>query len=117
MNTLYQQRLLDHYRNSPHKKTVKNATIATKMANPSCGDKVAFTVLLEGDIIKDIGFEGSGCVLSVAAASLLCEQVLGKTMGFIAGLTADDMKQLVGVEVGPVRLKCVLLPLEALQKN
>lgn len=117
MRTVYQQHLLEHYRNSPFKKQIPSADIVTQLYNPSCGDKIAYQVVVQDGTVAQIGFEGSGCVLSVAAASLLAEYVQGKPLHAIAMITVETMRELIGMPVGPVRLRCIVLPLEALQKG
>jgi nitrogen fixation NifU-like protein len=117
IDRLYHQHLLEHYRNSPFKRVVADAQITTKLYNPSCGDKVAYTVRIDNEVIADIGFDASGCVLSGAAASLLAGHVIGKHLSAVQSVTTETLLELIGMPVGPVRLKCVLLPLEALQKG
>ncbi len=62
-------------------------------------------------------FEGKGCILSHAAASMLADHVRGMGCGEVLALGTADMRKLIGIEVGPTRMKCVLLPLEALQEG
>lgn len=115
--SLYKQELIDHYRNPRHYGTVDNPTFVSELANPSCGDSVIFTGIIAEEHIKKLGFTGSGCVISIAAASLLAEYSVGTSVDAIMTLQADDMKRLVGLDLGPVRLRCALLPLQALQRG
>lgn len=117
MRTVYQQHVLEHYRTSPFRKQLTAADIVTQMYNPSCGDKVALQVMVRDGVITDIGFDGSGCVLSIAAASLLAGFAVGKPLAVVQAFDVETMRQLVMMPVGPVRLKCILLPLEALHKG
>lgn len=86
------------------------------MHNPSCGDKIIVHADIEGDIIRNICFEGFGCALSTASASLLTEYVKGKKISEVEKLNADQVLLLLSIEVTPARMKCALLPLEAIQE-
>lgn len=115
MSSLYHAELLEHYKTSPHRKIIENPTIKFDELNPACGDKVEIMVLVEKNLIIDIGFQGSGCVISQAATSMLCEAVLDKNIDTVAKLGHSDILQLVNIELGPVRVKCALLCLQVLQ--
>jgi nitrogen fixation protein NifU and related proteins len=113
---LYPPHLLDHYRNPRHWGVLENPDISSGMKNPSCGDQIQIFGRLEGDRLTAVSFIGQGCVLSQAAASLLTEAVLGKTITQIKNFSADDMQRLVAIPVGPLRRGCIMLALEALQE-
>ncbi|MGE0010546.1 MAG: iron-sulfur cluster assembly scaffold protein [Candidatus Babeliales bacterium] len=117
LQAVYQAQLLDHYRNPRNKGLVSDPDFLTDELNPSCGDRVTLSGKIADGKIVQLGFEGSGCVISQAAASLLYEYALNKSCADLLALNADAMQKLIGVELGPVRLKCALLPLEALQKG
>jgi nitrogen fixation NifU-like protein len=112
---IYQERLLDHYRSSAYRGVVDNPEIVSGAHNPSCGDALSLTGRIEKDILVTLMFQGVGCIISQAAASLLCEELRGKSLTIVAQYDSDSMKTLVGIPLGPTRLKCVLLPLEALR--
>lgn len=115
---LYHELLLDHYKYPRHKGTLENPDFSSGQYNPSCGDRIAFQGKVSDGIITQIVFEGSGCVISLATTSLLSEHVINKPLSFVQNLTAEDMLKMIGIdELGPTRLKCVLLPLEALQEG
>jgi nitrogen fixation NifU-like protein len=86
------------------------------MHNPSCGDTIKIHARVEENKVRDICFEGNGCALSTASASLLTESVKGKTISEIQKYTATDVLALLNIEVTPARMKCALLPLEAIQE-
>ncbi|HSW73775.1 MAG TPA: iron-sulfur cluster assembly scaffold protein [Candidatus Limnocylindria bacterium] len=113
---VYQQELIDHYRNPRNKGVVAHAQFEGKMHNPSCGDSVSMAGSFDNSgVLTTIGFDGSGCVISQAAASLLTEYCKGKTGEHIKNLDVDFMQKLVGIDLGPGRVKCALLALQALQ--
>jgi len=102
---LYRERLMDHYQNPRNAKRVANPDFASEQLNPSCGDEVAFEGRIQNGFLVEVGFSGKGCVISQATASLLTEQCLNKSLDFILSLNKDDMRQLIGMDLGPVRLK------------
>ena len=114
---LYQEHILDHYKNPRHKGSLQDAHFTTALYNPSCGDSILFQGIVQDGKLVDIAFEGSGCVISLATASLLSELVLHKPLHEIINFTADTVQHLIQISLGPQRLKCALLPLEALQKG
>lgn len=115
--TLYNDEIMDHYRN-PRNFGCQGvpSNVSSDMHNPSCGDKIIVHAQVTDDTLRDICFEGYGCALSTASASMLTEYVKGKTIKEIAKIDAHLVVQLLGIEVTPVRLKCALLPLEAIQE-
>lgn len=112
---LYKQELLDHYRFPRHKGKLIRPDISSGQHNPSCGDHVCFEAKIADGSIVEIGFDGGGCVVSQAAASLLAEFVLGKSLELVQNMQGQDMLLLIQMELGPTRLKCALLSLHALQ--
>ena len=116
MKNLYKQLLLDHYHSSNYRGTLDNPHFASETHNPSCGDVVRIAGRIEDGKISQIRFEGKGCVISQAAASLLCEQLTGRPAEYLLQLSPQTMTDLIGIELGPVRLKCALLALDAAQE-
>ena len=115
--TLYQDMLIDHYRNPRNRGALENPDIRSGEDNPSCGDSVRMYGRVNKEMLVEVSFEGSGCVISQAAASMLTEKVKGKELKEIMKLDAAYMRNLVGIELGPTRVRCALLALEALQKG
>ncbi len=113
---LYQQNILDHYKNPRHHGRLLKAGGRGEASNLSCGDAVSFQVKLAKDKITDIAWSGQGCVLSQAAASLLAENVIGKKSATILKYNSETVVKLLGITPGPNRLKCALLSLDALKK-
>ena len=113
---LYQQELLDHYRHPRNYGTLADADASTETLNPSCGDAVSIQIKVAENRIPEIKFQGKGCVISQAAASMLTERALNKPIEEVEAFTKDDMLALVGIPLGPNRLRCALLALEALHQ-
>ena len=111
---LYQSTILDHYHNPHFKGCLENPTFTTELHNPSCGDSVYWQGTVKNGIVTDIAFNGKGCVISQAAASMLAQQAHGKSCAAINSYTQETMLTMLGIDLGPMRIKCALLPLEAL---
>ncbi len=114
---LYKEELLDHYRFPRHKGKLANPDFTSGQHNPSCGDQVSFEAKITNGIITEVAFEGAGCVISQATASMLAELVKDKPIQFVLDLTPSHITALIGMDLGPTRLKCALLSLYALQEG
>lgn len=114
--TLYQELILDHYRNPRNQGDLKVPTYAATMNNPTCGDSLEMQILVKNDIIEDVKFKGSGCAISQASASILTEFLKGKSLEEVKRLEKDDLLDLLGIELSLTRLKCALLSLETFKQ-
>lgn len=112
---IYQEELLDHYENPSNYGTLPEPDISHEEDNPLCGDRIRIDLVVEDNTIKEVRFSGYGCTISQAAASMLTEQIEGKSLAEVKQLTRDDILELIGIPLGPVRLKCALLPLKVLK--
>jgi len=117
VNTPYRERILDYYRHPRNRGTIPDADISETLDNPVCGDVVRIDVNLQAGRVEKARFEGHGCVISMAAASMLTEVVEGKTLKELKTLTDGDVFEFLGITLGTVRAKCALLPLRTLQKG
>ena len=116
MDDMYREVILDHYKNPRNKGTLDPHDFTYEDENPLCGDKLRIDVRLdEQQRIKEVAFSGRGCAISQASASMLTEAILGKTVDEVKQLTKDDILEMLGIELGPVRLKCALLSLKVLK--
>jgi nitrogen fixation protein NifU and related proteins len=114
---LYQDALLDHYRNPRNRGVLQNADFQSGEDNPSCGDSINIYGQVQDGRLTAVSFQGAGCVISQAAASMLTQKALGMNLNDIMKLDTHFMRQLVGIELGPTRVRCALLALEALHKG
>lgn len=113
---MYRQRILDHYRDPQNYGTIDDADVTYEDVNPSCGDEIQmYAVVDEDDEIVDVKFDGQGCAISQASASLLTEKVKGMTVDEVRELETDDIKEMLGIELSPVRVKCAVLGLKVLE--
>ena len=113
---IYREIILDHYRNPRNKGKLSNADISIHDSNPLCGDEIDIHLKVEQDRIKDIKFEGRGCAISQASASMLTEMVLDKPLNTVKDLTKEEILENIGLlNLGPARIKCALLSLKVLK--
>lgn len=112
---LYREEILDHYKHPRHHGTLEQPDISYEDANPLCGDRIRIDVKVKDGRIEDIAFSGHGCSISQASASMLCERIAGQPLEEVKRLTREDVLEMLGLELGPVRLKCALLALKTLK--
>lgn len=119
MSDLYREQLLDHYHDPQNYGVLENADIDIHLDNPTCGDTIHLTAQLDakGHIAK-VMFEGHGCVVSMASASMLTEEVLGKTPQEIESMELHDVEEMLGgLRLSMGRVKCAMLSVNALKKG
>lgn len=114
---IYQEHILDHYEDPYHRGHVAHPTHAHEDDNPLCGDEVRIELEVDGaGQIRQAYFDGDGCCISQAAASMLIEHIDGKPVATARDMTAEDMLKLFGVRLTPNRQKCCLLSWKVLQQ-
>ena len=128
LDNLYQEVILDHYKNPQHKKLSPTFDAQVQHINPSCGDEITLNVTLSGETVASVSWDGVGCSISQASVSILSDLVLGKTLAqaqeisdsFMALMQSkgtqtgdenllEDAVALAGVSQYPARIKCALL--------
>jgi nitrogen fixation protein NifU and related proteins len=132
LSALYQELILDHYRRPRNKGALTHATHSVSLNNPLCGDEIDLQLRVDGDVIKEVGFVGRGCSISQASASmmtqLLKERTVPQALALVERMGAmmhgdeaaasdkalGELRALAGVSKFPVRIKCALLPWNAL---
>ena len=113
---IYREIILDHYRNPRNKGKLENADVTVHDSNPLCGDEIDIHLKVDGGVIKDVKFEGKGCAISQASASMLTELVIGKDLTVVKDLKKEDILENIGLtNLGPARIKCALLSLKVLK--
>jgi nitrogen fixation NifU-like protein len=116
MDDLYRENILDHYRHPRNKGRLEHPTHTHEEHNPLCGDVVRIDLHVnEDDVIDQVRFEGEGCAISQASASMLTEMLEGKTLEEAKEVGKEDILEALGIQIGPVRLKCALLSLKVLK--
>ena len=112
----YEEVILEHWRNPRNKGSLENPDIDVVEANPLCGDVVRLQLSVKEGRVKDVRFEGQGCAISQAAASLLTEMIKGKTVSELEEMKDEELLSALGGVI-KTRLSCALLPLRALRKG
>ena len=117
MDDFYREEILEHYTHPHNYGTLEHPDISHEEDNPLCGDRIRFDIELDkdGQTVKDVRFSAVGCAISKASASMLTDLVIGRTLDEIKDLTNEDVIDELGIELGPVRLKCALLPLKVVK--
>ena len=128
LTDLYQQLILDHNKSPRNFRVLPDANRTAQGTNPICGDNYTLYAKMDGDVVKEISFQGTGCAISKASASILTESLKGRTMAEVKSLfdkvrdmvTTGNMDgdvgklaALAGVHKFPVRIKCAILPWHA----
>jgi nitrogen fixation NifU-like protein len=133
LEDLYKEVILDHYKNPRNKRDLPGAELSCSRNNPLCGDEITVHAHVQDGRVDEVSFEGSGCSISQASASMLTEAVAGKSLEAASSLTADfrgmmegkvepnedefgDLIALKGVVKYPVRIKCAVLAWDVLQE-
>ena len=114
---MYAEELQDHFKFPRNKGKLVNPHISMGDSNPSCGDRVHFEAVICDTRIVEIAFEGEGCVISQAAASMLSELCKQKMVDEVLSMTKEDIIAMIRIPLGPTRLRCALLCLEVLQRG
>jgi nitrogen fixation protein NifU and related proteins len=115
MDDLYRDYILEHSRR-PHNFGVIDAPSASfEGSNPLCGDRITLQIGVDGGVVTRVGFTGRGCAISQASASLLTDEIKGKPLTEVEALRADDLLDLLGIEISPARLKCAMLSHDTLR--
>jgi nitrogen fixation NifU-like protein len=116
MDDLYRELIIDRYKNPLYRGTLEPNDISFEDDNPLCGDHIRIDILVNSDgRVKEAVFNGHGCAISQASADLLVESIQGMKLDEVKQLTKDDVLEMLGIELGPVRLKCALLSLKVLK--
>jgi nitrogen fixation NifU-like protein len=116
-DVLYREEILDHYHSSTHRGRLKTPDLQADLDNPLCGDRIHLEIgLAEDGRIGQVRFDGHGCAISQAAASMLAEHLEGQSLAEARRFTADAMVKLLGIPLTPARLKCGLLAWKAMHK-
>ncbi len=117
MDDLYREVILEHYKHPHNAGMLEQPDISHEEHNPLCGDRVRIDLQVVDGVVTDVRFKGRGCAISQASASLLTDELKGKTLDQVRAISKDDVLDLIGIPLdkNPVRIKCALLPLKTLK--
>ena len=113
-SSFYREQIMDHYRNPRYHGRLAAPTASAEDLNPLCGDMLRIDLTIEDGKVANAAFEGHGCAVSQATASMLLEELVGKPVEEVEQFTRDDLFALIGVPLAPARMKCALLSLGVL---
>ena len=114
---IYKENIIDHYKNPHNHGTIENADIKFTENNPLCGDVITVTLKVNGPVVDDVRFISQGCAISTAATSMLTDKIKGKQIEEVKKVSREDVVDLLGIEIGPVRTKCAVLGLVAVKEG
>ena len=116
MDDLYREEILEHYRQPHNFGMLETPDVVEEGHNPLCGDRLTLSLSFSDDgRVEDVAFTGRGCAISQASASMLTDDIRGRTIAELESLRSDDVLRLLGIEISPARLKCARLSLDTLQ--
>lgn len=116
MDDLYREVIIEHYKNPSYRGKLDPHDISFADNNPLCGDHIQIDLRVNAEgIVTEAMFDGHGCAISQASADLLMEEIIGKSLESVKKMNKQDILDLLGIDLGPVRLKCALLSLKVLK--
>lgn len=116
MDDFYRELIIERYKNPQYRGALNPADISFEDDNPLCGDHIHIDLRVgEDGIVHEALFDGKGCAISQASADLLMEKIHGMHLEDVKNLSKQDILEMLGIELGPVRLKCALLSLKVLK--
>lgn len=113
---IYLENIIDLYKNPLNQGQLENPSVTYRANSPLCGDDISVDLLIRNNQIEDVKHHGVGCAISQASISLLTERIKCTSFDEIMKITPDDVVEMLGIDLGPVRLKCALLGLEAIHQ-
>lgn len=116
-DSLYRENLMDHYKNPRNRGSIVGASVSSAADNPFCGDSLVLDMLVEKGIITDFKFDGEMCAVGIAAASMLSEEIIGKSVEEAKKFDKEKMLAFFSEELTTSRIKCATLALQALQEG
>ncbi len=115
-SSMYKEQIIDLYKHPSNFGELDNFTHEYHEFNQICGDEIIVQLIIENEKVKDVKFNGAGCAISIASASLITEKVKGMSIEDVKKLNVEDIKKLLGIEISPGRVKCATLSLEAIKR-
>lgn len=116
MEDFYRELIIERYKTPHFRGELEPNDISYEDDNPACGDHIRIDVRVdENQVVTEAAFSGEGCAISLASADLLLESIIGKSIEVVKEMAKEDILDMLGIELGPVRLKCALLPLKVLK--
>ena len=115
MDDFYRENILDHYKNPRNAGHLEAPTATAEGVNPLCGDELSIELQVDDGVVTDVRYNGRGCAISQAAASMLSDTITGRRVDELAGVGKDDVLEELGIPLTPIRLKCAMLSVGVLK--
>ena len=115
MEDIYREVILDHYQHPHNRGLLPDPDITYEDSNPLCGDKIRIDLKVRDGIVEDVRFSGKGCAISQASASMLTDEIKGKSLADVKKIGKEQILEMLGIPLGPSRIKCALLSLKVLK--
>lgn len=115
LKNIYNNQLHERYNNPKYKQMLKEFSFQSGIYNPSCGDKINIQVVLHKGKIINVGYQSEGCVISSGTADLLADFFINKNIIDVTTISKEDIFSIIGMNLGPNRLRCAYITIEALQ--
>lgn len=116
MSDIYRQQILEHYKHPQHWGQLELPNKEAEVDNPTCGDRIEVDIAIKNNHIEDLAFQGEGCAICIASSSILGDLLIGQPISKAKTFPKEKLLSELGIDPGPTRLKCALLPLEAAAK-
>lgn len=117
MNDIYKREdLLEIYKEPINRGTIDNPSVCLEQSNPMCGDILNIYLIITEGVLTDIKYEGDACAVSIISASLVTEELIGKTIGDLRNYEKKDVLELIGVPLSTSRIKCAMLILDGIKE-
>jgi len=115
VNDLYQEELMDIYKNPHNKGKISSPSVSVSKKNPMCGDEIDLQLKFENGLVFEAKFEGSACSVSIISSSILTDYLIGKTLKEVKNITKEDLLKLINLNLTTSRVACATLVLSALE--
>ena len=113
IDQIYQENILDHYKNPRNVGIIGNATVRHHEKNPLCGDELDVYLMIDDDKnVADVKIQARGCAISTASASMMTDRIKGRNISEITKLKKDNILEMLGIPISAARLKCALLSMD-----
>ena len=113
---IYAEEIISHYEHPHNKGKIDKPSATFHEYNPSCGDDITVYMSIKGGKVGEVRFDGNGCAISMASASMLTDEIKGKSVEEVERFGVKELIGLIGIDPGPARLKCATLSLKAVKK-